>query len=99
VSSPAVCGGGCEPRLPSLVGRGEEPGVLPGERDVELAGSGWTRRFVASTASLDDHVALYRSMGFEVLLEPVSPADLSPECGGCSLALQFYRILYTRRPS
>jgi hypothetical protein len=93
------CGGGAPPSTPALVARPQAPGVHQGARDAELAGEGWTRRFVASRATLDDHVALYESMGFEVLLEPVAAEDLSVDCGGCSLALEFYRILYTRRPS
>lgn len=73
--------------------------VLPSlRRDDELARGGWTRRFVGSPPRLDEAVQLYRELGLEVHLEPLTPEDLAEECGDCRLALALFRAVYTRRP-
>jgi hypothetical protein len=64
-----------------------------------LEHEGWVRRFVASPSQLPDQVRLYESLGFEVRLEPVPAEELSDDCAGCALALHFFRIIYTRRPT
>ena len=58
---------------------------------------GWTRRFVAGGERLVEATRLYRELQFEVRLEKPGPEDLREECGDCRLALQQYRIVYTRR--
>jgi hypothetical protein len=74
--------------------------VLPSlGRDEELALGGWTRRFVGSPPRLEEVVQLYRELGLEVHLEPLTPEDLADECGDCRLALALFRAVYTRRPS
>jgi len=77
------------------------PVLVPGHGEVPdpLVQEGWERRFIAVGSRLDESVALYRELGFEVRLELPAAADLREECGDCHAALQLYRILYTRRPA
>ncbi len=68
------------------------------ERDEVLARAGWTRRFIGAPPRLGEMAALYRSVGREVLLEPLEDDDLAHECAGCTLALSLFRVVYTRMP-
>jgi hypothetical protein len=72
-------------------------------REDELAEDGWTRRFIVSEPRLSEAVELYRSMGHEVYLEPLSPVDCdsadgeSGECRTCFKGFEDqYKIIYTR---
>lgn len=65
-------------------------------RDAELALEGWTRRFVGGGTRLKEVVQLYESLGQEVLLDQLGAEELAEDCGDCSLALQFFRVIYTR---
>ena len=69
------------------------------EQDRRLEAEGWTRRFMGGPPGLADQVSLYRSLGLEVRTEPVPPEELAAACQGCTLALQLFRIVYTRRRS
>ncbi|UCD70971.1 MAG: hypothetical protein JSW70_08190 [Syntrophobacterales bacterium] len=73
------------------------------KREDELIKEGWTRRFVTSEPRLSEVVELYRSMGYEVHLEPLplvdcdSPDEESEECRVCFKGFEDqYRIIYTR---
>lgn len=66
-------------------------------QDRRLAVDGWIRRFVGGPPRLAEQVEEYRSLGMEVRTEPVPPEELEEHCRGCVLALQLYRIVYTRR--
>lgn len=48
---------------------------------------------------LAETVQLYRELGFDVRLERPGAEDLREECSDCRLALELFRIIYTRRPS
>lgn len=72
-----------------------EPG---GDAPDPLVEEGWERRFIAVGARLEESVALYKELGFEIRLELPTALDLREECGDCHAALQLYRVLYTRRP-
>jgi hypothetical protein len=61
-------------------------------RDAELARQGWNRRVVVGPIHLREHVERFWSQGLDVHLEPV-PAD---ECAPYTLAMSFYRVIYTR---
>jgi hypothetical protein len=74
-----------------------EPSPSPPERDLALAREGWTRRFMAVGPRMEEAVLLYQQLGFEVLLEPPAAEDLREECGDCRLALDLFRVLYTRK--
>jgi hypothetical protein len=60
---------------------------------------GWTRRFLAAGDRLVEANRLYEELGFQIRLEPPGPTDLRKECGDCRLALEQFRVIYTRRPS
>jgi hypothetical protein len=64
------------------------------ERD--LLAQGWTRRFVGGPPRLQEMIALYESLGFEVWLEPQELDEFRDECEDCLLALALFRVVYTR---
>ena len=73
------------------------------KREDELIKEGWTKRFVANGPRLNEAVELYRSMGHEVLLEPLPLVDCdsadeeSQECMACFKGFEDqYKIIYTR---
>lgn len=73
------------------------------KREDELIEEGWTRRFVAKEPRLSEAVELYRSMGYELHLEPLPPVDCnsadeeSEECRACFKGFEEqYKIIYTR---
>jgi hypothetical protein len=68
-------------------------------RDEELDRDGWVRRFTGSPPRLVEMKTLYESTGQEVLLDPVLPGELARDCEGCTLALSFFKVIYTRRTS
>ena len=72
-------------------------GLRPGERDRRLAGQGWVRRFVAGPDRLEEAAELYRELGHEVRLERPTEEELAEACEDCALAMELFRILYTRR--
>ena len=49
-------------------------------REKCLEAQGWKRQFVANEPRLTEAAEMYRELGFEVLLEPLSR---EPECAGC----------------
>ena len=46
---------------------------------------------------LEEMSDLYRSLGYEVRLEPVERGELPPECGDCPAAMVLARVIYIRR--
>jgi hypothetical protein len=76
-----------------------EPLVTPRteQKDQELARDGWIRRFVGGPPRLLEIREVYETLGHEVRLETLSPAELAEECGDCRLALELFRVVYTRR--
>ena len=65
--------------------------------EEELLREGWMRRFVGGPPRLQEFVALYESLGYEVHLEQQLAGELREECGDCTLALMLFRVVYTRR--
>ena len=67
--------------------------------DPRLLAEGWQRRFMADGVRAEEAMALYRSLGFEVLAQPVKAENVADECSDCRLlmALRFATI-YTRSP-
>lgn len=66
--------------------------------DPEILAQGWTRRFLAEGARVEEATQLYLSMGLDVRAEVPSPAELGPSCAGCAEALcRAYRMIYTRK--
>ncbi len=68
----------------------------PPQREAELARQGWTRRSVAAPGMLREMADLYRSLGFEVLLEPLAAQELADECRACALPAGLFKVVYTR---
>jgi hypothetical protein len=68
-------------------------------RQAELEGQGWVKRFTAYEPRLSEAVAEYQELGFEVHLEPVDPLQLPVgECSRCLLVDgDRYKVIYTRR--
>ncbi len=59
--------------------------------------TGWERRTTTDEPRLSELVELYEELGFEVLLRPISSAELGGECQECYLAEpERYRTIYTR---
>jgi hypothetical protein len=67
------------------------------QKDAELARDGWIRRFVGGPPRLLEIREVYETLGHEVRLETLSPEELAEECGDCRLALELFRVVYTRR--
>ncbi len=67
-------------------------------RDAELERQGWMRRFVADEPRLSEAVELYKSLGYEVRLEPAVFDETSEECKKCLLYQDCdkYKTIYTR---
>ena len=67
-------------------------------RDAELERLGWVRRFVADELRLSEAVELYKSLGYEVRLEPAVFDETSEECKKCLLYQDCdkYKTIYTR---
>ena len=67
-------------------------------RDAKLERQGWIRRFVADEPRLSEAVELYKSIGYEVKLEPAVFDQISEECGKCLLQedCDKYKTIYTR---
>ena len=66
-------------------------------REVELDKEGWKRQSTADEPRLSEAVELYKSLGFEVHLEPVVPDESSEECAAClEVMCSRYKIIYTR---
>lgn len=71
------------------------------EREKELLAQGWEKRFIACEPRLSEFVDLYRSIGYDVHLEPL--AEREEECGEClkcfELEREKCRIIFTRPKS
>jgi hypothetical protein len=69
------------------------------QRAEQLARNGWTRRFTAIGARLNEAIELYRTLGYEITLEPGQPgaesvADTSA-CEQC-FVMSVAHTIYTR---
>ena len=51
--------------------------------EEKLRKNGWVRRTTIGEPRLSECVELYKSLGFEVLLEPVILTELDEECRKC----------------
>ena len=67
-------------------------------RQQELENQGWKRQFTADEPRLSEAMEEYRELGFEVLVEPINPSEMTGECTSCLMAAcDQYKIIYTRR--
>jgi len=59
---------------------------------------GWTKQFTTDEPRLSEAVELYKSLGYEVRLEPASFDETSEVCKTCLLAdCDRYKTIYTRK--
>jgi hypothetical protein len=73
-------------------------------REDELTKAGWERRFVSCEPRLSEMAEIYRSLGLDVLLEPLPPKEDQErgdcEEGGCTICFdtdkEKYRTIFTR---
>jgi len=66
--------------------------------DPALLAAGWVRRHLTDPERAEESAALYREAGFEVLVEPLKPKDISAACEHCAATLcRSYVLVYTRR--
>jgi hypothetical protein len=89
---------------PDIPRRPEAPAVFSGPPSAEaladprLLAEGWVSRFVGQGERLTEMSQLYRSLGFEVLEVPLTPAMMGEDCADCRVvALLDFRLIYTRR--
>lgn len=64
----------------------------------ELAAAGWERRSVVDPARAAEFVELYESLGFEVLVQTLTPQDFADSCRDCASTsvCRTYILIYTR---
>jgi len=68
------------------------------QMDEKLKEEGWVRQFTASEPRLSEALNLYKSLGFEVHLEPVKPSQFDEECRACIEGeMGRCKTIYTRR--
>jgi hypothetical protein len=69
---------------------------MPG--DAELVAAGWVRRHLADAARAQESIDLYTSMGYEVKVQELTPADFGPQCAHCaSVMCRACVLIYTRK--
>ena len=67
-------------------------------RQDQLAAEGWIKQFITDEPHLSEAVEEYQELGFEVLLEPIDPQEMTEECTTCLMgACDRYKTIYTRR--
>jgi hypothetical protein len=64
-------------RKDALMAEGE------GLRKKELEKKGWIKQTTIGEPRLSEIVELYKSLGYEVRLEPIEPDELDEECRKC----------------
>jgi hypothetical protein len=69
----------------------------PSETNGTAGLEGWTMRTTIDEPRLSELVELYEELGLEVMLRPVSQAELGEQCAECMMAdPDRYRTIYTR---
>jgi len=67
-------------------------------RHDQLTAEGWIKQFTTDEPRLSEAVEEYQELGFEVLLEPIDPREMTEECTTCLMsACDRYKTIYTRR--
>jgi hypothetical protein len=67
-------------------------------RQDQLAAEGWIKQFTTDEPRLSEAVEEYQELGFEVLLEPIDPREMTEECTTCLMgACERHKTIYTRR--
>ncbi len=59
---------------------------------------GWIRQFMTDEPRLSEAVEEYQELGFEVLVEPMDPREMTGKCTSCLMASSDrYKTIYIRR--
>ncbi len=67
-------------------------------KEKELKEEGWIRQFTTDEPRLSEATELYRSLGYEVHLEPAAFKEENELCKSCIQAnCQKYKTIYIRR--
>ena len=74
-----------------------ESGGRVGKRHGELLARGFEFRFVASPPRLNETVALYQELGYEVFLDAPEVTVTGTPCDACFVVTGLSRAVYTRR--
>ncbi len=87
------------PALPLYpTGSADDCTGLTVEADPQLVAAGWVRRHLADPARAAESIELYRSMGYEVTTQKLSPQDFGPGCSHCaSVVGRTCVVIYTRK--
>jgi hypothetical protein len=76
----------------------EDFGVASMPADAKLVAEGWVRRHFADRARVQESIDLYTSMGFEVKVQELTPADFGSQCAHCaSVMCHACVLIYTRK--
>ena len=68
------------------------------ETEEQLKKEGWQRQFTTEEPRLSESVELYKSLGFEVHLEPTTSEEIQGDCGVCFEGREDqYKTIYTRK--
>lgn len=71
--------------------------IMEENRYHNLREQGWIKQSILDEPRLSECVELYKSLGYEVLLEPVRPEYLQQECAQCLCAdTDKYKVIFTR---
>jgi hypothetical protein len=75
------------------------PNACPVEADAALIADGWERRHFTDQERARESVAIYSTMGFEVMTRKLEASDFSAICQACALSeCQTFVMIYTRKP-
>ena len=67
------------------------------EREEELTKKGWMKQNTIGEPRLSECVDLYKSLGYEVHLEPINPNEMSEDCRRCFEKDKTVRTIFTRK--
>jgi len=67
------------------------------QREEELKKNGWIKKNTIGEPRLTELVELYKSLGYEVLLEPVNLNNIPEECRRCYEKDETVRTIYVRK--
>jgi hypothetical protein len=69
-------------------------------RELELEKDGWEKKFTIENHRVEEFVELYKSLRFEVLVEPIesnAPSETIDDCNACFKEFRDkYKTIYTR---
>ena len=68
--------------------------------DPVLTAEGWERRFTADAQRVEEALALYAQLSYEVRAVPLPPGEFEDDCTDCHAVIaREFKTIYTRRKS